>query len=408
MLTLTLVVSSLLHAAPLKLGMIPIVPGNDVAKVVAESLDEAVAAELRRYPDVQLLTPQEILAMLSQQQLEMMLGCSNDSCFAELGGAIGVDRLVTGRLSKLGRSWLVHLKVLDLRAVRTVGSVDRRIKDGDIDDVLDALPEMVAQLVGQSPPAPAAQAPAARPAQQPAPLPSGWTDVPVSDASLRARLVLLTDGADHFVAFERRDDLDGALFAGDAASLWAQRVAGGSREGDKAFDKVFWEPRVAQRWQASFAMREGAYTLRCGDRAISLTAVPAATAAKMLGEAKLMEPRWRRQAHFLARDELGTYYFVDDAREDGKRDFRLFIGPKGGVAYHRLSDAIVDAGGQVFVSSAGRLVARADGTASWSANGRDTPLVVLPLYEQARMIYRELGAYAGQALGTACEPFLVD
>ena len=34
------------------------------------------------------------------------------------------------------------------------------------------------------------------------------------------------------------------------------------------------------------------------------------------------------------------------------------------------------------------------------------PLTVMDLFQQAPLIYTELGAYTGQALGTPCDPYL--
>src|SRR5512137_287500 len=147
----------------------PITAGEGVPASTAAAVTEALAAEVRKRSGAEVITRKEIEAVLSLEAQKQMLGCQTDACIAEIGGALGVERLVAGDLARLGESWLFHLKVVETGKVKVAAQSDRRIRGGTIDDVLDALPPMVAELFpGVGPALPAAQ-PAAPPPAPAAP-----------------------------------------------------------------------------------------------------------------------------------------------------------------------------------------------------------------------------------------------
>ena len=55
----------------------------------------------------------------------MMLGCTDAVCLAEIGGALGVEYLVTGNVGKVGNRFLVNLQLIDIRQIKVVNRVKR-------------------------------------------------------------------------------------------------------------------------------------------------------------------------------------------------------------------------------------------------------------------------------------------
>ncbi len=160
-------------AAPLKVAVMPVASGEGVPGKTAEAVTGAVTAEVRKRSGGQVITQQEVNTLLSLEQQKAMLGCQNDACFAEIGGALGVERVVSGDLSRIGESWLFHLKLLDPAKAQVLASSDRRLRGGTIDDLLDALPAMVAELFPPAPRPPAPSASATGTAAQPAAVATG-------------------------------------------------------------------------------------------------------------------------------------------------------------------------------------------------------------------------------------------
>jgi len=128
----------------------------------------------------------------------------------------------------------------------------------------------------------------------------------------------------------------------------------------------------------------------------------------VLSQARLLKPRWRRQGHAFARDDAGTYFYVDRAREpEDTDDYRLYLGAKGKLQAYQVTDHISDDAAEIFVSPAGRLKHSRvrPGEAEWVPQGGQ-PAVSLSwtsIEQQARFVYTDLGVYAGERLGTACD-----
>jgi hypothetical protein len=231
------------------------------------------------------------------------------------------------------------------------------------------------------------------------------TDETIDIAPVKAQLRVLTDGKKHYIVINPNEISDDFFFYGDGKTMWAQRTFGGSREGDVAFSRNFWEPRVRARYQASFDFRERKYTVQCEERKTELKPVDAAEAPAILDGAKFMKHRWKRRAYALARDNTGRYFYVDRMLEpEGNKIFRLFAGPKGNLKLQKMVNVVSDSEGDIFATKSGelRLVLDKHETV-WIQHKVPSKLISLPVEDNAQLIYSELGVYAGEPLGTPCD-----
>lgn len=407
--------AALLVAAAPKLAVMPVVAGEGVQPPTAAALTEALAAEVRKRSGVEVITRREIEAVLSLEAQKQMLGCQTDACFAELGGALGVERLVAGDLARLGESWLVHLKLVETGKVKVAAQSDRRIRGGTIDDVLDALPPMVAELFpGKGAPEPVPAPPVAPPPETAKRAPAVRVEEPLPlDPARRERRAVLTDGAGHYITLEPFAGMDEPLLSGDAAKLFQARLVGGGRDGDRSWDVVFWDPRFPAGWRRSLEMRDGKITLRCGEREIPFRLVVGKERAA-LARVKRFAPPWRRYPQALARDDEGNYYLLEGARDaDGKPaskpDFRFWVGPKARMAQVELVDVARDGGGLLAITRGGRFaVKHVDGRprAEWITATGTRALTWLAPEDHGPLMYGELSVWADQPLGTPCDPFI--
>lgn len=241
-------------------------------------------------------------------------------------------------------------------------------------------------------------APPAEPAYDPAEV--------VDVTAARPKLVLLTDGAGHFVAvvpFGSSDERE-LLFYGDGKIFHLNRVVGYGADGTKSWDYTFWEPRVDAGWKASIGYRNGKYQVQCDTRQTELQPVPADQARAILDGAVFLKPRWKRRAYALARDDGGVYYFVDRARDPMSADFRLYIGPKGNLKLQKMVNVVSDSEGDIFATRDGELRLVLDKRESvWIKKKKRTPLVHVPVEANHVLIYTDLGVYTGERLGTPCD-----
>ena len=225
-------------------------------------------------------------------------------------------------------------------------------------------------------------------------------------APVRDKLVVLEDGQGHFIAvIPFGDDVWSHLYwSADGKSFYQQRVFGGGSSGTESFDRVFWEPRVRERYKASFGMREGVYKVTCADRSTVFKPVEAGRAARGLDTATFGPPRGKYRAYALARDDAGTYYYVDRSRDEGSMEFRLFSGQRGAMKPLKMTNVVSDSEGDVFATRSGELRLVLDKKESaWVQKGKRQPLRSLAVEDNVQLIYSDLGAYTGQPLGTPCD-----
>jgi hypothetical protein len=258
-------------------------------------------------------------------------------------------------------------------------------------------------LVAALPLAARAEAPA--PATPAAPAAASDT---VDVSSVQDKLKVLTDGKGHYFALIPfgGSAFDHLYYSPDGGkTFWQQRVTGGGSAGTESFNRLLWEPRVKSRAGAELELRSGKYTQTCDTRTTELKPVAPDEEKKILSSAKFMKPRWKRRAYALARDNTGTYFYVDKQREpEDSKNFRLFSGPKGGMKLLQMTNVVSDSGGDIFATKKGelRLVLNKSETI-WMQGKKQVKLMFLPIEDNAQVIYNELGVYTGEKLGTPCD-----
>jgi hypothetical protein len=85
--------------------------------------------------------------MLGVEKTRQMLGCTDAGCYAELGGALGADRIVHGSIGRVGDSLVVNLSALDPRRGTTIASVSERLRGAREEAFLDVLPSVADMLL---------------------------------------------------------------------------------------------------------------------------------------------------------------------------------------------------------------------------------------------------------------------
>lgn len=252
--------------------------------------------------------------------------------------------------------------------------------------------------------------PAAAAAKGKASTPAAAPEPPTVDISaVKDKMQILTDGKGHYIAVEPWGKDDKHLYYGDGKRFHVQRSPSGSRQGNEAWSRTFWEPRVPNLGQAEvWRKSDQTHHVRCGKTVTSLTLVEGDERAKLLGEAKFYESLWQHRAYALARDQKGTYYYVDRPREpENNKAFRLYAGPRGSLKPLKMTNVVSDSQGDIFTTKRGELRLVLDKKRSaWVAGKAETELTSLPVEDNRIMIYTDLGVYAGQRLGTPCDDLL--
>jgi hypothetical protein len=87
--------------------------------------------------------------ILSEQGFQQSGACTDEACMVELGQVLGVERLISGSIGKLGSMFLLNFRAIDVQTAKIIKVVSKDIPGG-IEDVVMLLPDIARQLVGEA------------------------------------------------------------------------------------------------------------------------------------------------------------------------------------------------------------------------------------------------------------------
>lgn len=98
--------------------------GSGPQYMVARSLGQVVASEAAQVKGYELLSSEEVRAVLEGEANKQLVGCDESGCLAELAEAMDADLLITGSLEQSADGApLLSLSLLNTRALVTVNRV---------------------------------------------------------------------------------------------------------------------------------------------------------------------------------------------------------------------------------------------------------------------------------------------
>jgi TolB-like protein len=116
------------------------IKAEGVEPSLASTVDETLTADLAKSGKYEVIGRSEIEAMAGFQSDQMKLGCTGDTaCLAQIGDALGVDRLVFGSLGKAGSTYVLNTKLLEIHGAHVIA------RDTEIVSSPDALIAAVAR-----------------------------------------------------------------------------------------------------------------------------------------------------------------------------------------------------------------------------------------------------------------------
>src|SRR5688572_26014147 len=96
--------TALLAAAPIKIAVMELRADGGADPVIARQLAARVAEVAGKHAG-SIIAPDDLRALLEQESKKQLLGCTDDQCMSEIAGALGADRLISGRISKIDRGY---------------------------------------------------------------------------------------------------------------------------------------------------------------------------------------------------------------------------------------------------------------------------------------------------------------
>ncbi len=122
------------------------------ARGVAESdaavFTETLADVLLRSGKVRVMERSQMDKILAEQGFQQAGGCDTAECAVQMGRLLGIERIVVGSVGKVGETYSISVRMVDVGTGEVVSS-SRRNHRGAIDDVLErVVPDVGRELIG--------------------------------------------------------------------------------------------------------------------------------------------------------------------------------------------------------------------------------------------------------------------
>ena len=145
------VLALLVAATPVKsVAVLPLKAKNKASKEVSSALDDLLLASVHKHAaGLRVVGPSDVDAALGFEKTKDMMGCDATSCAAEIAGALGVDSIVYGTFTRLGKKYVLTLSWTDQRNSENLGRASETIGTSE-DDFDKGVDVVVANLFGKS------------------------------------------------------------------------------------------------------------------------------------------------------------------------------------------------------------------------------------------------------------------
>lgn len=131
---LVMVLSATLYAGT-NAAVIPFSPGAGIDSAEANIIAERFQAELLNTGKFDLLDRQQMDAILREQGFQQSGACTGGDCSVQIGQLLGVDKIFSGSVSKIGSLYTLNVRRIDV----TTGRVEAQHAidtDGGIEETL--------------------------------------------------------------------------------------------------------------------------------------------------------------------------------------------------------------------------------------------------------------------------------
>ena len=139
-----------------------------LSSMEAATLTDRMRSELVKTGAVNVVERGQMQTILAEQDFQMT-GCTSDECAVEVGQLLGVTSMVGGSLGKLGTTYTIDIRVIDI-ATGAISNTITKDYRGEIDGLLKTIEYLSWELVGLVHPDQLLEQLAAEPAPVPPPV----------------------------------------------------------------------------------------------------------------------------------------------------------------------------------------------------------------------------------------------
>jgi hypothetical protein len=131
-----------------KIAVVPTQLEESAKGMVPSLFDDYLLTAVQNTSGAQVIGQDDIGAMLGFDKQKQIMNCDDTACMADIGGALGVDKIVSVKIARLGDDWVATAKLINIKATKVEARVNE-IVPGDTKALLKAVPRLTGKLFGQ-------------------------------------------------------------------------------------------------------------------------------------------------------------------------------------------------------------------------------------------------------------------
>jgi len=136
---------------PQKIAVLDLQNDAKLEQGILVTLNEILLNEFHAAGKYEVLGSSDIASMLSLEEVRMQLGgCTDDSCIAEVGGALGVELMAMARVGAVGPQYVVSVKLLDVSVAKVADRASEMVARDDA-QLIAAVRRAVGKVTGVAP-----------------------------------------------------------------------------------------------------------------------------------------------------------------------------------------------------------------------------------------------------------------
>jgi len=121
------------------------IQGTGIDADLLPTLTEILSVEMDALGKFKVIAGRDVQSMLGFEKQKDMMGCTDAACLAEIGGALGVDRMVASHIGKVGSTFVVNIKLINIRMADTEARVYQTVR-GEVDALIEAVHKAIEVL----------------------------------------------------------------------------------------------------------------------------------------------------------------------------------------------------------------------------------------------------------------------
>jgi len=135
-------VADALAAKKIRVAVTQLKNKKGVEKDYAELMTDVIRTELFESGKFEVMNREDMVAVLGELKFQESGACDSTECAVQMGSALGVEKMVAGSVGKMGKTFVINVKLIDIQAMKNEQLLSEYHKGSE-----DDLPDTIAKLI---------------------------------------------------------------------------------------------------------------------------------------------------------------------------------------------------------------------------------------------------------------------